>query len=50
LKAAGGIKTLADAQSLLAAGATRLGTSSAAAILAEALGKIQISHASSGAY
>jgi deoxyribose-phosphate aldolase len=35
LKASGGIKTLADARALLAAGATRLGTSSAAAILAE---------------
>jgi deoxyribose-phosphate aldolase len=39
LKAAGGIKTLADAQVLLAAGATRLGTSNAAAILAEARGE-----------
>ena len=35
LKASGGIKTLADATALLAAGATRLGTSNAAAILAE---------------
>ncbi|MET0262445.1 MAG: deoxyribose-phosphate aldolase [Rariglobus sp.] len=35
LKASGGIKTLADARALLDAGATRLGTSSAAAILAE---------------
>ncbi len=35
LKASGGIKTLADARALIAAGATRLGTSSAAAILAE---------------
>jgi deoxyribose-phosphate aldolase len=35
LKASGGIKTLGDARSLLAAGATRLGTSSAGAILAE---------------
>lgn len=35
LKASGGIKNLADARSLLAAGATRLGTSNAAAILAE---------------
>lgn len=38
LKASGGIKTLADAQALLAAGATRLGTSNAAAILAEFAG------------
>jgi deoxyribose-phosphate aldolase len=38
LKAAGGIKTLTDAQTLLSAGATRLGTSSAAAIVAEARG------------
>lgn len=35
LKASGGVKTWADAKALLAAGATRLGTSSAAAILAE---------------
>lgn len=35
LKASGGIKTLADAQALIAAGATRLGTSNAASILAE---------------
>lgn len=34
LKASGGIKTLGDARALLAAGATRLGTSSAGAILA----------------
>jgi deoxyribose-phosphate aldolase len=38
LKASGGIKTLADARALLAAGATRLGTSNAAAILAEFAG------------
>ncbi len=35
LKASGGIKTLADARALVEAGATRLGTSAAAAILAE---------------
>jgi deoxyribose-phosphate aldolase len=35
LKASGGIKTLADATAHLAAGATRLGTSNAAALLAE---------------
>ena len=35
LKASGGIKTLGDAHAMLAAGATRLGTSSAGAILAE---------------
>lgn len=34
LKASGGIKALADARALIDAGATRLGTSSAAAILA----------------
>lgn len=34
-KASGGIRTLADARTLLAAGATRLGTSNAGAILAE---------------
>jgi deoxyribose-phosphate aldolase len=38
LKASGGIKNLADARALLAAGATRLGTSNAAAILAEFAG------------
>lgn len=35
LKASGGIKTLADALALLGAGATRLGTSNASAILAQ---------------
>ena len=35
VKASGGIRTLAQAQALLAAGATRLGTSHTAAILAE---------------
>jgi deoxyribose-phosphate aldolase len=35
IKASGGIKTLADARALLEAGAVRLGTSSAAAIVAE---------------
>ena len=35
LKASGGIRTLADARTLLAAGATRLGTSNAGGILAE---------------
>ena len=38
LKASGGIKTLADARALLAAGATRLGTSTAAGLLAELQG------------
>ncbi|MDR0902059.1 MAG: deoxyribose-phosphate aldolase [Opitutaceae bacterium] len=38
LKASGGIKTLADARALLAAGATRLGTSNAAAIVTELRG------------
>lgn len=38
IKASGGIKTLADAQKMMAAGATRLGTSSAAAIVAELTG------------
>ena len=49
LKAAGGIKTLADAQSMLAAGATRLGTSNAAAIVAEARGVIPL-RTTGGAY
>ena len=48
LKASGGIKTLADARALLAAGATRLGTSNAAAILAELNGASSSSLASSG--
>jgi deoxyribose-phosphate aldolase len=38
LKAAGGIKTLADARALIDAGATRLGTSNAAALVAELKG------------
>ncbi|MBC8009405.1 MAG: deoxyribose-phosphate aldolase [Burkholderiales bacterium] len=38
IKASGGIKTLADARKMMAAGATRLGTSSAAAIVAELTG------------
>jgi deoxyribose-phosphate aldolase len=38
LKASGGIKTLADARAFIDAGATRLGTSNAAAILAEFTG------------
>lgn len=38
LKASGGIKTLADARALIDAGATRLGTSGAASILAELSG------------
>jgi deoxyribose-phosphate aldolase len=39
LKAAGGIKNLADARALIAAGAERLGTSNAASILAELTGE-----------
>jgi deoxyribose-phosphate aldolase len=39
IKASGGIKSLADARALLEAGAGRLGTSSAAAIVAEFLGQ-----------
>jgi len=35
VKAAGGIRSLADARALLAAGATRLGTSRGVRILAE---------------
>ncbi|MEO0054371.1 MAG: deoxyribose-phosphate aldolase [Verrucomicrobiota bacterium] len=38
LKASGGIKNLADARALIDAGATRLGTSNAASILAEFTG------------
>jgi deoxyribose-phosphate aldolase len=36
VKASGGIRTLADARALLAAGATRLGTSRGVAIVCEA--------------
>lgn len=50
LKASGGIKTLADARALLAAGATRLGTSSAAAILAEFNGTLTPFSAASAGY
>lgn len=51
LKASGGIKTLADARALIEAGATRLGTSSAAAIVAEFLGQRTASAQSNpGAY
>ena len=42
LKASGGIRTLAAARTLLAAGATRLGTSNAGAILAELRGAAAI--------
>ncbi|MBK9990124.1 MAG: deoxyribose-phosphate aldolase [Verrucomicrobia bacterium] len=49
LKAAGGIKTLADARALIAAGAARLGTSSAAAIVADARGATPAA-VNSGAY
>jgi deoxyribose-phosphate aldolase len=36
VKASGGVRTLADAQAMIAAGATRIGTSASAAILAAA--------------
>ena len=39
VKAAGGIRTLSDARAMLAAGATRLGTSRGAEIVAEARGE-----------
>lgn len=39
IKAAGGIKTFAQAKALIEAGATRIGTSSGAAIMKEALGE-----------
>lgn len=48
LKASGGIKTLADARTLIDAGATRLGTSSAAAIVAEFVGAPSREGASGG--
>jgi deoxyribose-phosphate aldolase len=50
LKASGGIKSLSDARALLAAGATRLGTSSAAAILAELNGSAAQAGADGGGY
>jgi deoxyribose-phosphate aldolase len=49
LKAAGGIRTLADATTLLTAGAARLGTSNAGAIVAELKGTSPASSAS-GSY
>ncbi|MGC4070932.1 MAG: deoxyribose-phosphate aldolase [Nibricoccus sp.] len=49
IKAAGGIKTLPDSLALLAAGAERLGTSSAGALLAEYRGE-KSAPAASGAY
>jgi deoxyribose-phosphate aldolase len=39
VKASGGIRTLADAQAMIAAGANRIGTSASAAILAAAAGR-----------
>lgn len=49
LKASGGIKTLADALRMTTAGATRLGTSNAASILAE-LNGVAASPSPAGAY
>jgi deoxyribose-phosphate aldolase len=49
IKAAGGIKTLSDALALIAAGAERLGTSSAGALLAEYRGG-KSAQPSAGAY
>lgn len=43
IKASGGIKTLADARALIDAGAVRLGTSNAAAIVAELRGGVAAS-------
>ena len=48
LTASGGIKTLGDARALLAAGATRLGTSNAASILAEFTGSAPAAAPSAG--
>ena len=50
LKASGGIKTLVDARALIDAGATRLGTSSAAAIVAELAGTPTGKRMTSGNY
>jgi deoxyribose-phosphate aldolase len=50
LKAAGGIKTLRDALALLDAGAERLGTSSASALLAELRGGAATAAATPGNY
>ena len=49
LKASGGIKTLADATALINAGATRLGTSNAASILA-ALAGVPVQGGQAGGY
>ena len=49
IKAAGGIKTLSDALGLIEAGAERLGTSSAGALLAELRGEMP-ARAAGGAY
>ena len=40
IKAAGGIRTLADATAMIAAGAERLGTSNAASLMTEARGQV----------
>jgi deoxyribose-phosphate aldolase len=50
IKAAGGIKTLSDALALLGAGAERLGTSNAAALLTEFRGEKTSATAASGGY
>jgi deoxyribose-phosphate aldolase len=50
LKAAGGIKTLADALALIEAGAARLGASSAGALLAEFKGGAVVKAAETGGY
>lgn len=50
LKASGGIKTLADARALIDAGATRLGTSNAAPILAEFTGATPAAAAPNAGY
>lgn len=50
LKASGGIKTLADALALINAGATRLGTSNAATILAEFNGAATTTGTTPGGY
>jgi deoxyribose-phosphate aldolase len=50
VKASGGIRTLADAQALIAAGATRIGASAGVAIIHEAEGSADTGLAATGGY
>jgi deoxyribose-phosphate aldolase len=50
VKASGGIRTLADAQAMIAAGATRIGASAGVAIVREAEGAADTGSAATGGY